>query len=326
MALKNYVDHYAKNFHLTERETEVFFHLVNRIVIPAELGKKLNISLHTVNNHLKKILEKTKSDSKTELLADFLLFLEKQKMEPSLPSVKPRVLILDDENDLTKMLQQFFHLRNIDAHTFNDPFAALDAIRKLKIDVVVSDIRMPKLNGLNFLKEIRKLHFYEPGVIFISGYPEEYGIETLLDMGAFAFLEKPVDLEKLHRLIWEYVFGAKPLAETDSPVTICLGNISLHAMQLGFGGFFLNQAQLNEHPGIRLEPGSKVEIRFKLPQSETTHRAVCEVVWRRPDSEQQPGYGLKFVYLDITSKRDVLELVRTNNILSFIPKSSGREG
>jgi FixJ family two-component response regulator len=326
MALKNYVDHYAKNFHLTERETEVFFHLVNRIVSPAELGKKLNISLHTVNNHLKKILEKTKSDSKTELLADFLLFLEKQKMEPSLPSVKPRVLILDDENDLTKMLQQFFHLRNIDAHTFNDPLAALDAIRKLKIDVVVSDIRMPKLNGLNFLKEIRKLHFYEPGVIFISGYPEEYGIETLLDMGAFAFLEKPVDLEKLHRLVWEYVFGAKPLAETDSPVTICLGNISLHAMQLGFGGLFLNQAQLNEHPGIRLEPGGKVEIRFKLPQSETTHRAVCEVVWKRPDSEQQPGYGLKFVDLDITSKRDVLELVRTNNILSFIPKSSGREG
>ncbi|RZA08442.1 MAG: helix-turn-helix transcriptional regulator, partial [Proteobacteria bacterium] len=69
MALKNYVEQYAKGFHLTERETEVFYHLVNRIVSPAELGKKLEISLHTVNNHLKKILEKTNSDSKTELLA-----------------------------------------------------------------------------------------------------------------------------------------------------------------------------------------------------------------------------------------------------------------
>lgn len=322
MALKNYVEQYAKNFHLTERETEVFFHLVNRIVSPAELGKKLSISLHTVNNHLKKILEKINSDSKTELLADFLLFIEKQKISPDLPTIKPRVLILDDETDLTKMLQHFFHLRNIESHTFNDPLLALDAIKKLKIDVVVSDIRMPKLNGLNFLREIRKLHFYEPGVVFISGYPEEYGIETLLDMGAFAFLEKPVDLEKLHRLIWEYVFGSQPHPESETPVTICLGNISLSATQLGFGGFFLDQQQLNDHPGIRLEPGGKVEVRFNLPQSEDTHRAVCEVIWKRTDNDQKPGYGLKFVDLNTVGKRDVLDLVRTNNILSFIPKGS----
>jgi len=57
VALKNYVEQYARNFHLTEREMEVLYHLVNRTVSPAELGKKLSISLHTVNNHLKKILE-----------------------------------------------------------------------------------------------------------------------------------------------------------------------------------------------------------------------------------------------------------------------------
>src|SRR5690606_7126051 len=137
---------------------------------------------HTVNNHLKKILEKTNSDSKTELLADFLLFLEKQKLQTEGASIRPRVLILDDETDLTKMLQHFFQLRNIDSYVYNDPLEALDAIKKLKIDVVVSDIRMPKMNGLNFLREIRRFHYYEPGVIFISGYPEEYGIETLLDL------------------------------------------------------------------------------------------------------------------------------------------------
>src|SRR5664279_2634536 len=105
MALKNYVEQYARNFHLTEREMEVLYHLVNRVVSPAELGKKLGISLHTVNNHLKKILEKTNSDSKTELLADFLLFLDKQKLGSDVPMIRPRVLILDDESDLTKMLQ-----------------------------------------------------------------------------------------------------------------------------------------------------------------------------------------------------------------------------
>lgn len=323
MALKNYVEQYARNFHLTEREMEVLYHLVNRTVSPAELGKKLSISLHTVNNHLKKILEKTNSDSKTELLADFLLFLEKQKLSSDVPVVRPRVLILDDESDLTKMLQHFFQSRNIESYTYNDPVLALDAIRKLKIDVVVSDIRMPKLNGLSFLQEIRKMHFYEPGVIFISGYPEEYGIETLLDMGAFAFLEKPVDLDRLYRFIWEYVYGSRPKeGRQDAPVTVCLGNIPLEAQQLGFGGIFLNHEQLEKHPGIKLEPGGMVEIQFNLPASDISHKALCEVVWKRHqgDAQSHGGYGLKFLEIPPASKREVLDLVRTNNILSFIPK------
>jgi FixJ family two-component response regulator len=323
VALKNFVEQYARSFHLTEREMEVLYHLVNRIVNPAELGKKLGISLHTVNNHLKKILEKTNSDSKTELLADFLLFLEKQKMSSEAPMVRPRVLILDDETELTKMLQHFFQSRNIESHTFNDPVQALDAIRKLKIDVVVSDIRMPKLNGISFLQEIRKLHFYEPGVIFISGYPEEYGIETLHDMGAFAFLEKPVDLERLYRLIWEYVFGSRPKeGRQEAPVTVCLANIPLEAQQLGFGGIFLNHGQLEQHPGIKLEPGGIVEIQFNLPASEVSHKALCEVVWkRREDQTKQLGaYGLRFLEIPPASKREILDLVRTHNILSFIPK------
>jgi DNA-binding NarL/FixJ family response regulator len=319
MALKSLVELYSRNFQLTDRESEVFYQLVNRVVAPADIGKKLSISLHTVNNHLKKILEKTNSDSKTELLADFLLFLEKQKLQNGQALTPPRVLLLDDESDLTKMLQHFFQLRNIESYTFNDPIKALEEIKKLKIDVVISDIRMPRLNGAAFLQELRKLHYYEPGVIFISGYPEEFGIDALLDMGAFAFLEKPVDLDKLHRLVWEYVYGhaAKQEAQ-ESAVSVVLGDISLHARQLGFGGFYLDQAQLNSHPGIRLDPGGRVEIRFQLPNSEEHHRAICEVIWKR--QEAGAGYGLKFVEIPAPAKRQLLDLVRTNNILSFIPK------
>ncbi len=323
MALKNIVEQYARSFRLTEREMEVFYHLVNRTVSPGELGKKLNISLHTVNNHLKKILEKTESDSKTELLADFLLYLEKQRSASGIPRARaPQVLIIDDETDLTKMLQQFFQSRGIESHSFNDPAQALDSSKKLKIDVVISDIRMPKVNGMNLLQEIRKLHHYEPGVIFISGYPEEYGIETLLDMGAFAFLEKPLDLERLHSLIWEYIYGPPSPKEAHEapPVTVCIDDIPLEIRQIGFGGILLNYNQLSKYPGIILEPGGRVDIQFHLPESETAHRAICEVVWKRHRENAQADYGLKFLEIPASSKQDVLEIVRNNNILSFIPK------
>jgi hypothetical protein len=46
-------------------------------------------------------------------------------------------------------------------------------------------------------------------------------------------------------------------------------------------------------------------------------------VWKRSESgDQSQGYGLKFIDIAATSKREVLDLVRTNNILSFIPKGS----
>jgi DNA-binding response OmpR family regulator len=230
-------------------------------------------------------------------------------------------LILDDETDLTKMLKQFFQSRNVELYTYNDPTLALEDIRKLKVDVVISDIRMPKLNGLNFLKEIRKLHFYEPGVIFISGYPEEYGIETLLDLGAFAFLEKPLDLERLYRLVWEYTYGLRAIEEKNgAPITICVGNIPLHSQQLGFGGVFLNLDQLENHSGIKLDPGSMVEIQFSLPESTNVHKALCEVVWKRTPNAQKGGYGLKFLEMPPVTKKEVLDFVRTHNILSFIPR------
>ncbi|MGZ3706985.1 MAG: PilZ domain-containing protein, partial [Bdellovibrionota bacterium] len=79
-------------------------------------------------------------------------------------------------------------------------------------------------------------------------------------------------------------------------------------------------SQLEKHPGIKLEPGGMVEIQFNLPASETNHKALCEVVWKRHQGDQHAGYGLKFLEIQPTSKREVLDLVRTNNILSFIPK------
>lgn len=321
MTLKSHAEQYAKNFHLTDREAEVLFLLLNRVVSPKDIGKQLNISLHTVNNHLKKILEKTKSDSKTELLSDFLLYLESQKNQDITP-VMPRVMILDDESDMTKMLQSFFQRRNIETQIYSDPIKALEDVRKHKIDVIISDIRMPKLNGVGFLQELRKLHNYEPGVIFISAYPEEYSMDTLLDLGAYAFLEKPLDLEKLYRLVWEYVYGAKPQNEQATPasVTVCLGNICFNTNNLGFGGLFLEQEKMKLHSDIQLEPGSRVELNIQLPNSEENHKAICEVIWKRSDASQTPGYGLKFLELDKSSKRLFMDLVRTNNILSFIPK------
>lgn len=316
MPTKDSTVEYAQKYRLTEREKEVFELLVSGVVSPGDIGKKMEISLHTVNNHLKKILEKTNTDSKAELLADFLLFLE-QSLNTS-PKTRPQVLILDDETELTQMLQKFLQLRDIDTVSFNDSSLALDAIRKHKIDVVVSDIRMPKMNGISFLQEIRKFHFYEPGVIFISAFPEEHGVEKLLDLGAFAFLDKPVDLEKLNRLIWEYVYGNRE-SKTQSPISMSLNDIKLSKAELGFGGFFLSEEHISKQSGVKLDAGELVNISFEIPGISEIHNVTCEVVWMREEDPNGKGYGLRFVKIEPNTKKQVLDFVRTNNILSCIP-------
>ena len=309
---------YAKNFKLTERESAVFQQLVNRVINPEEIGKILNISLFTVNNHLKKILEKTHSKSKAELLAGFLLFLDEKKENQILKMIpKPRVMILDDELELAQMLHNYFSMRNCDSYIFTDTEKALDAVKKLKIDVIVTDIRMPKINGVTFLQEIRRHHYYDPGVVFISGYPEEYSTETLMDLGAFGFLEKPIDLEKLAHMVREYVYGNEspaPLLETIPPI-----KTDIAQQQLGFGGFFMFQDQI-KGKDESLTIGQQFPFEITLPGDEKPRVLCGEVMWRNADMGGRLKYGVKFLDLIPEAKNKILENARNNNIISFIPR------
>jgi DNA-binding NarL/FixJ family response regulator len=317
--MKDDAKRYGSQFHLTERETEVLQLLVNRVVSPAQLGKEMSISLHTVNNHLKKIMEKTKCESKTALLADFVVYLDQNRK--GLPP--PRVLLVDDEPELTNLLQAFLLGQQMDCITASDPAQALDLLKKHRIDVVITDIRMPKDNGLSLVRELRKLHLYEPGVIFVSGFIDEYGVDSLFDLGAFSIMEKPVNLEKLKRLIWEHVIGKAQEEDSDFQAMEegSIDQFPTQEVNLGYGGVFIPcKEQLPEAATL----GKKLKLDFKVPGSEKVHHGVCEVAWTRSDSV--PGFGARFLSLSPSSRKDLWDYVRRNNICSFIPKGISHSG
>lgn len=325
--LRQQIQAYGQKHGLTEREIEILQLLVQRIVLPAKIAKTLNISVNTVNNHMKKLFAKTNTDNKAELLASVLLFLNEDRGEKKNSwARKPNVMILDDEGDFCETLADYLQTKEIQTICITDPQTALEECRKLKIDVIISDIRMPKMNGLQFLQEIRKGHYYEPGVIFVSGYAAEQKAETLLDKGAFAFLEKPVDFEKIYRLIHSYILET---SNTESPVeienlTIKLENgIVLNPENVGFGGFFLDYNDGGDPKRLEnLKTGDKITLGFQLGSTENeTHSAVCEVAWNRPVDEGslRKGVGLRFVKLEPDARQEIFEYVRTRKILSFIP-------
>ena len=106
-----------------------------------------------------------------------------------------RVLVVDDDPIIRKMLTRFLLARDFEVETAADGQEALDALRRGGIDVVLLDIEMPKLNGLEVLERFQ-IEGIDVGIIMISG-ADETAARKSLQMGASDFVVKPFDLDYL---------------------------------------------------------------------------------------------------------------------------------
>jgi len=106
------------------------------------------------------------------------------------------VLVVDDEEDFASAIAERLTRRSFDAVAAFSARAALTLLEELPSDVVVLDLKMPGMDGLTALREIRKLH-PDVQVIVLTGHGTvASGIEGMQG-GAADFLQKPVTIEVL---------------------------------------------------------------------------------------------------------------------------------
>ena len=141
-----------------------------------------------------------------------------------------RVLLVDDEEEFVETLAERMRNRGMDVATSNTGGEALDLIDKESYDVVVLDLKMPGMDGLEALARIKKRR-PEIQVVLLTGHATvEKGVEAM-KRGALEFLEKPVDLSKLSEIIhqakaekmtkilnWAVKAGYKPDMPPPKPV------------------------------------------------------------------------------------------------------------
>ncbi len=120
----------------------------------------------------------------------------------SLPGARApiHVLLVDDEPPIARGVGRLLKAAGYALTTAHDGVEALKAIEATTFDVIVSDIRMPNMDGLALLRSIRARDLDIP-VVFLTGSPTVETAAEALERGAFRYLMKPVDTAELVRVI-----------------------------------------------------------------------------------------------------------------------------
>src|SRR5882762_8812279 len=111
----------------------------------------------------------------------------------------PTILIVDDDDAIRAMLYDLLS----DKYECNTASTAEEALQDIAVetyDAILTDIAMPGLTGLELLKKIQE-HDSATPVILISGKGSEQDPKALLDLGAFAYVTKPFNLDEIEQVI-----------------------------------------------------------------------------------------------------------------------------
>ncbi len=106
------------------------------------------------------------------------------------------ILIVDDEPHICSVLERVLLQLEVEIETYTDPLAALQSINTKNHDILLVDVQMPGMSGLELMPLFRERN-PESKVIIMTGYADKDIAIKALQLGAFDFMEKPIEMEIL---------------------------------------------------------------------------------------------------------------------------------
>lgn len=108
----------------------------------------------------------------------------------------PRILIIDDEKSIRRALKEILEYEKYEVEEAEDAIAALKKVEDEVFDLIFCDIKMPKMDGTEFLEKCMQAHPEIP-VVMISGHGNIDTAVESIKKGAFDFIQKPLDLNRI---------------------------------------------------------------------------------------------------------------------------------
>jgi CheY-like chemotaxis protein len=239
------------------------------------------------------------------------------KQEDVINITEATVLIVDDEPELLEIYQAWVERKRAKVFTAPNGLAALDFIASNTIDVIISDVRMPVMDGMTLVRRLSEREKRIPSVIFVSVFSDIDSREAYA-LGVEAMLTKPTGrhdlittLEKILRPRDE-MWSSAPTAAADCQIRAdfpSLSDTSLdQAFALGRGGCRVNVLPV---PG-----GGLVDLSLTFGGDELHLEGQGIIRW---SDLITPQTGIEFSYLTPESRAWVTSQILSNAPRSFIP-------
>ena len=111
-----------------------------------------------------------------------------------------RILVVDDEENACIALSKLLAHEGYEVASAGNGYEALNYLRGNDVDLIITDINMPEMNGLAFLRELNRCH-PSSNVIMITAYGEVESYLEAMSLGAFEYINKPVKMDELKKII-----------------------------------------------------------------------------------------------------------------------------
>jgi DNA-binding NtrC family response regulator len=111
-----------------------------------------------------------------------------------------RILVVDDEENAREALSKILTHDGYDVSSARNGVEALNYLRSKDVELIITDLNMPEMNGMVFLRELNRIH-PASNVIMITAYGEVESYLEALTLGAFEYINKPVKYEELKKII-----------------------------------------------------------------------------------------------------------------------------
>ena len=126
-----------------------------------------------------------------------------------------KIIIVDDDESIRKTFFLILN-KNYRVYLARDSKEALQRFKRAKIDLIIADLKLPYLNGVEMIAKFRELG-YRGNVILISAYPDLVNIDELSRLSISHFFVKPLDLDSLNRSI-DHLLNSKKTTEKSDEI------------------------------------------------------------------------------------------------------------
>ena len=117
-----------------------------------------------------------------------------------MPKLLKRILVVDDEENARLGLSRLLAREGFFVDSAANGFEALNYLREQEVDLIITDINMPQMNGIDFLKELNR-SYPNSNVIMITAYGGVESYIEVMNLGAFEYINKPVKINELKSIL-----------------------------------------------------------------------------------------------------------------------------